>query len=113
MLTVQLSTDGPAVCAARRRAGPRRHSDLELGQDAARAAVSAADTQLVLNEAEYKRYKELRDQGFISGLELERREASLKARRAQAEQARAQASVQRNQAGYAVLVTDVGRGDGC
>jgi membrane fusion protein, multidrug efflux system len=82
-------------------------SDLKLGQDAARAAVSAADTQLALNEAEYKRYKELRDQGFISGLELERREASLKASRAQAEQARAQASVQGNQAGYAVLVADV------
>ena len=60
-----------------------------------------------MNEAEYKRYKELRDQGFISGLELERREASLKASRAQAEQARAQASVQGNQAGYAVLVADV------
>lgn len=82
-------------------------SDLKLGQDAARAAVSAADTQLALNEAEYKRYKELRDQGFISGLELERREASLKSSRAQAEQARAQATVQGNQAGYAVLVADV------
>ena len=82
-------------------------SDFKLGQDAARATLSAADSQLALNEAEYKRYKELRDQGFISGLELERREASLKASRAQAEQARAQASVQGNQAGYAVLVADV------
>ena len=82
-------------------------SDLKLGQDAARAAVSAADSQLALNEAEYKRYKELRDQGFISGLELERREAGLKVSRAQAEQARAQASAQGNQAGYAVLVADV------
>ena len=82
-------------------------SDLKLGQDAARAAVSAADSQLALNEAEYKRYKELRDQGYISGLELERREASQKASRAQAEQARAQASAQGNQAGYAVLVADV------
>ena len=43
-------------------------SDLKLGQDAARAALSAADTQLALNEAEVKRYKELREQGFISGL---------------------------------------------
>lgn len=82
-------------------------SDFRLGQDAARATLSAADSQLALNEAEYKRYKELREQGFISGLELERREASLKASRAQAEQARAQASVQGNQAGYAVLVADV------
>lgn len=82
-------------------------SDLRLAQDASRAAVSAAETQLALNEAEYKRFKELRDQGFISGLELERREAALKASRAQAEQARAQASVQGNQAGYALLVADV------
>lgn len=82
-------------------------SDFKLGQDAARATVSAADSQLALNEAEYKRYKELRDQGFISGLELDRREASLKASRAQAEQARAQASVLGNQAAYAVLVADV------
>jgi len=82
-------------------------TDLKLGQDAARASLSAADAQLALSEAEYKRYKELRDQGFISGLELERRETTLKANRAQAEQARAQASVQSNQAGYAVLLADV------
>jgi RND family efflux transporter MFP subunit len=82
-------------------------SDLKLGQDVARAALSSADAQLVLSEAEFKRYKELRDQGFISGLELERRDAALKASRAQAEQARAQAGVQSNQAGYAVLVADV------
>ena len=81
-------------------------SDFKLGQDVARAAASNADAQLALSEAEFKRYKDLRDQGFISGLELERREAALKAARAQAEQARAQAGVQNNQAGYAVLVAD-------
>jgi RND family efflux transporter MFP subunit len=81
-------------------------SDLKLGQDAAQAALAAAQSQLALSEAEFKRFKELRDQGFISSLELERREAGLKAARAQAEQARAQASVQRNQAGYAVLSAD-------
>lgn len=82
-------------------------SDLKLGQDVARAAVSAATAQLEFNEAEFKRFKELKDQGFISGWELERREAALKASRAAAEQARAQASVQTNQAGYAVLNADV------
>ena len=79
-------------------------ADLLLGQDAARAAVSTAQAQLALTETEFKRYKELRDQNFISGLELERRETAVKAARAQAEQARAQAGVQANQAGYAVLV---------
>jgi len=82
-------------------------SDLKLGQDAARAALAAAEAQLALNEAELKRYRELRDQGFISGLEFERREAALKTSRAQAEQLRAQAGLQVNQAGYAVLVADV------
>jgi len=81
-------------------------SDLKLGQDAARAALTSAEAQLAFSEAEYKRYKDLREQGFISGLELERREAGLKAARSQAEQARAQVGVQNNQAGYSVLSAD-------
>ena len=81
-------------------------SDLRLGQDAARAAVSTATAQQDLSETEFKRYKELREQGFISGLELERREAALKSSRSQADQARAQASLQSNQAAYAVLTAD-------
>ncbi len=81
-------------------------ADLVLGQDAARAALSSAQAQLALSEAEFKRYKELREQNFISGLELERREAALKAARAQAEQARAQSGLQANQASYALLVAD-------
>ena len=81
--------------------------DLELGQDAARAALTAANAQLSVNEAEFKRYQELKAQGFISGMELERREAALKAARAQAEQAVAQVTVQRNQTGYARLVAAV------
>lgn len=81
-------------------------SDLKLGQDAARSALTSAEAQLAFSEAEFKRYKDLREQGFISGLELERREAGLKAARSQAEQARAQAGVQNNQAGYAVLSAD-------
>lgn len=77
--------------------------DLRLGQEAAAAAALAATTQYELAAAEFKRFQELRAQGFISAWELERRESSLKAARAQAEQARAQADVQRNQAGYAAL----------
>ncbi len=76
------------------------------GQDVARAAVTAANAQLAFGEAEFKRYQSLREQGFISALELERREAGLKANRATAEQAKAQASVQNNQARYAVLTAD-------
>lgn len=80
--------------------------DLRLGQDAAKAALSAAQVNHDQAAADFKRFKELRDQGFISSAELERRETALKAAQAQLEQARAQSSVQGNQAGYASLVAD-------
>jgi len=80
--------------------------DLKLGQDAAQAALGAAKASYEFSEAEFKRFKELKDQGFISGWELERRETALSAARAQFEQARAQASVQGNQARYATLMAD-------
>jgi RND family efflux transporter MFP subunit len=79
-------------------------ADLKLGQEAAAAASRAAQTQYDLAAAEFKRYQDLRAQGFISSLELDRREATLKAQKAQLEQAQAQARVQGNQAGYAALV---------
>lgn len=78
--------------------------DLRLGQNSARAALDAAEANLALAGTEFGRYKELREQGFISVLELERRSVTLKAAQAQVEQARAQAALQRNQAGYATLV---------
>lgn len=80
--------------------------DLELGQRAAEAALGAAKASYEFSAAEFKRFKELREQGFISGLELERRETALTAARAQYEQARAQADVQGNQARYATLSAD-------
>lgn len=81
--------------------------DLKLGQDNARAALVAAQANLDQAEADFKRYKELRDQGFISSAELERRDTTQKAARAQWQQAQAQVAVQANQAGYAALVSDV------
>lgn len=77
--------------------------DLRLGQEAARAAVNAAQVNLDWAQTEFQRFKDLREQGFISGAELDRREATLKSARAQWEQARAQAGVQNNQATYALL----------
>ena len=82
--------------------------DLRLGQDAARASVAMAQASFDQNAADFKRYKDLSDQGFIGGAELERREAALKTARAQLDQARAQSSVQGNQAGYATLLADAG-----
>jgi RND family efflux transporter MFP subunit len=80
--------------------------DLRLGQDAARAALVATQANHDQTAADYKRFKELRDQGFISSAELERRDTALKAAQAQLDQARAQASVQGNQAAYAALLAD-------
>ena len=80
--------------------------DLKLGQDAARAGLVAAQVNLDQTAADFKRFKELRDQGFISSADLERRETALKAAQAQLDQAQAQSSVQGNQAGYAALVAD-------
>jgi len=78
-------------------------SDLRLQQDAALAGLRAAQAAFDFAAADFKRYEELRAQGFISGMELERRETTLKSARAQLEQAKAQADVQGNFAAYAVL----------
>lgn len=82
--------------------------DLKLGQDAARAALVGAQSHFDQAAADLKRFRELRDQGFISSAELERRDTTFKAAQAQLDQARAQASVQSNQAAYAALVADAG-----
>ena len=81
--------------------------DYKLAADAARAQVAAALTNRDLAAADFKRFVALKDQNFISGAELERREAVLKAAQAQLEQAQAQLSAQGNQAKYTSLVADV------
>lgn len=81
--------------------------DYKLAAQAAQAQVSAAQTQRDLAAADFKRYAALQAQNFISGAELERRSASLKAAQAALEQARAQSSSQGNQAAYTRLVADV------
>ncbi len=80
--------------------------DLRLGQDAARASVAAAQAGYDQNAADFKRYKDLADKGFIGPAELDRREMAMKTARAQLDQAKAQSSVQGNQAGYASLLAD-------
>jgi RND family efflux transporter MFP subunit len=80
--------------------------DYRLAADAAQAQLGAAVTQRDLAAADFKRFKELREQNFISGAELERRDAALKAAQAQVDQAQAQLAAQRNQGSYATLVAD-------
>lgn len=82
--------------------------DLQLGQDAAAAGFVAARVNLEQAQAEFRRFKDLLEKGFISAAELERRESVMKSAQAQFDQAQAQASVQGNQTGYATLVADAG-----
>ena len=81
--------------------------DYQLATDAARAQVAAASTNRDLAAADFKRYAALKDQNFISGAELERRDTTLKAAQAQLDQAKAQLSSQGNQTAYTTLVADV------
>jgi RND family efflux transporter MFP subunit len=81
--------------------------DYKLSAEAAKASLGAALTNRDLAAADYKRYKELFDKNFISGAELERRDAALKSAQAQLDQAQAQSSGQSNQAAYTALVADV------
>ena len=82
--------------------------DYQLAADAARAQLQAATTQRDLAAADLKRYEALRAQDFISGAEIERRGAQLKAAQATLDQAQAQLASQGNQARYTHLVADVG-----
>jgi RND family efflux transporter MFP subunit len=79
-------------------------TDLRLGNDAARAALQAAQAQHAQQEADFRRFQALRAQDFISAAELERRETALRAAKAQLDQAQAQADLQRNQADYGALL---------
>ena len=81
-------------------------ADLRFGQDAARAGLAAAQVNYEQTAIDYKRYQDLRTQGFISAADLERRNSGLQAAKAQFDQARAQAGMQTNQAAYAALTAD-------
>jgi len=81
--------------------------DYKLAVDAAQSQTAAALTNRDLAAADFKRYKELREENFISAAELERREATLKAAQAQLDQAQSQLAAQSNQASYAVLLATV------
>ena len=80
--------------------------DYELAAQAARAQVAAATTQRDLAAADFERFSQLKAQNFISGAELDRRQAQLKSAQAVLDQARAQLASQGNQADYTRLLAD-------
>lgn len=78
--------------------------DYALAAQAAQAQLAAATTQRDLAQADWERYAALKDQGFISGVELDRRRANLQSAQAQLAQAQAQAAAQNNQSAYTRLL---------
>lgn len=78
--------------------------DYVLAAQAAQAQLAAATTQRNLAQADWERFSALKDQGFISGVELDRRRANLQSAQAQLAQAQAQAAAQNNQSGYTRLL---------
>lgn len=81
-------------------------TDFQLAQAQAKASVSAADSSLVLAQAELNRYRELRQKNFVSQALLDSKEAAYKAALANHEQATVGLRVQANQSSYTSLVAD-------
>ena len=81
-------------------------TDLQLSQAQAKAALSAADSQLALAKADLERYRELRAKNFVSQAVLDAKEATYKAALSAHEQANAGLKVQSNQSSYTTLVAD-------
>lgn len=81
--------------------------DLLLAQTQAKAALTAAESNRDLAQADLKRYQELRTKNFVAAAVLDSKEVAYKAAQASFEQAVAGLKNQSNQAGYAALVSDV------
>ena len=78
--------------------------DLRLATQAAQAQVTQAQTSRDLAVNELQRAQSLKEQNFISGVEVDRRQATLNAAQAQVAQVQAQLKAQSNQSGYSDLV---------
>ena len=81
-------------------------SDLKLAAASARAQVESLSLERRLAEADYKRYRELREKNFISQAEYDRRANAFATAESRLAAARAQAKQAANQVAYANLVAD-------
>lgn len=80
--------------------------DVKLAADSARANVTAAATEATFADAEFNRFKDLFNKGFVSQSALDLKLNVATAAKARLEAARAQANVSSNQAGYATLTAE-------
>lgn len=81
--------------------------DLQLIQTQADAALKAADSNLALANAEFRRYQDLRSKNFVSQAVLDAKETAYKAAQSSRDQAQAAYKNQTNQAGYTTLRSDI------
>ncbi len=81
--------------------------DVKLAADAARAQVSAQQTEADFADAELKRHRDLFTKGFISQSALDQKVNLSSAARARLDAQKASANVSINQAGYATLLAQI------
>lgn len=86
--------------------GKLEATDYQLAAEAQQAAVAAAHSEARLAETELKRYQGLRDKGFISASELDRRQTAADGAQEKLRAATATHDQARRQVGYATLVAD-------
>lgn len=80
--------------------------DAKLAQDAARAQVASAESDLAMAKAELDRYADLLAKKFISQSAFDARQNAFGTAAAKAEQMRSQAAISANQATYTTLAAD-------
>jgi len=81
-------------------------ADLAQSLKGAEAQLAAAEADRAFARADAERYRSLRAQQFVSQAAVDAKEAALKAAEERVRGGAAQGAIARNQAGYAVLVSD-------
>jgi RND family efflux transporter MFP subunit len=81
-------------------------ADLTLAVASARAQVASLEAETTLADAEYKRYRDLREKNFISQAEFDRRANTLATSQSKLAAARAQERQAANQVTYTTLLAD-------
>lgn len=80
--------------------------DYQLAQTAADSAVTARRADLEIAQSEYRRFQDLRKQGYVSEQELERKRVALSAAESALKQAESGASLEGNRVDDTVLRAD-------
>lgn len=78
--------------------------DVQLGLQAAQAQLDAAQADFAQSKIDLSRSQTLKEKGFVSQGELDRRQLAVDAAQSRVQQAQAQLKVQRNQTQYTTLV---------